>query len=91
MGERKILGYIDSDWIANTATIESMQFWIAINKRGLSNRIELLDDVEWWIQRFQKKLRDGWNYARNPGLKKKKGKWGYGEIGRRYGLECIEP
>lgn len=72
MGERKILGYIDSDWIANTATIESMQFWIAINKRGLSNRIELLDDVEWWIQRFQKKLRDGWNYARNPGLKKKK-------------------
>jgi hypothetical protein len=21
----------------------------------------------------------------------RKGKWGYGEIGRRYGLDCIEP
>lgn len=21
----------------------------------------------------------------------RRGKWGYGEIGRRYGLDCIEP
>ena len=36
-----------------------------------------------------KKLRDGWNYVRNLGFKKK-GKWGYGEIGRCYGFDCIE-
>ena len=37
------------------------------------------------------KLRDVRNYTRNLGFKEKKGKWGYGEIGRRYGLDCIEP
>ena len=24
-------------------------------------------------------------------LSQRRGKWGYGEIGRRYGLDCIEP
>ena len=90
MGERKTFRYIHSDWIANTSTIQSMQFRIAISKRGLPNRVELLDYVEWWIQWFKKKLRDGLNYTRNLCLKEEEIR-GYGEIGRRYGLDCIEP
>ena len=39
----------------------------------------------------KKKLRGVGNYTRNPGFKEKKRQWGYGEIGRRYGLDCIEP
>lgn len=45
-GERKTFGYIHPDWIANISTIKSMQFWIAISERGVSNRDELLDYVE---------------------------------------------
>jgi hypothetical protein len=34
-------------------------------------------------KRWMKLHKESWSQRR--------GKWGYGEIGRRYGLDCIEP
>ena len=39
---------------------------------------------------IQKKTKR-WMKLHKESLSQRRGKWGYGEIGRRYGLDCIEP
>jgi hypothetical protein len=38
-----------------------------------------------------KKKTKRWMKLHKESLSQRRGKWGYGEIGRRYGLDCIEP
>jgi hypothetical protein len=40
---------------------------------------------------IQNKKTKTWMKLHKESLSQRRGKWGYGEIGRRYGLDCIEP